>query len=378
MKSVSSSSAIACLVSGGLRTMIVLFVLGTAVNTAGQASVNIGGRIEVDAAHYRQDVTPLHSGSALRRARLDLSGKLSRKWSFYAQTDLKHGRNQVQLAWLRYRINRRDSVQLGKVEMPFSLESISNSKLNLFMERALPLALTERFGLGVVYNHVGRNWNLRLGAFGDDHFNLGGRENYGQSFAGRWGLRHKWKKARAYVGLSVFSRQPDEDLRFRARPESSVDGGRLIDTYYLPGVTRNNKWGLEALWKTKRWVWQGELMQSDLKRTNLPGLSFRGAYLQVGRTFNGQRRFSFRRGEWAGIDVKPGKTWELAARLSWLDLADADLDGGSQTDWTLGINWYPLKNGRVMFNWVHAIAHPNRYGQQESADALQLRLQYEF
>ncbi len=344
----------------------------------GIAKVKIGGRIEVDAAHYRDDVTPLQSGTALRRLRLDVSGRLTRKWSFYAQTDLKNGRNQVQLAWVKYRINRRDSLQLGKVEMPFSLESISNSKLNLFMERALPLALTERFGLGGVYNHLDRNWNFRLGVFGDDHFNLGGRESYGHSFAARWGMRHKWSKARAYLGLSMFSRQPDQSLRFRARPESAVDGQRLIDTYYLTGIRRENKWGLEALWKTKRWVWQGEVMQSDLQRPDLPNLSFRGAYLEVGRTFNGQRRFSFRRGEWAGMDVRPGKTWELAARVSWLDLADADLDGGSQTDWTMGINWYPLKKGRVMFNWVHVIAHPNRYGQNESPDALQLRLQYEF
>ncbi len=164
-----------------------LFVLASAMLCAlpGIAKVNIGGRIEVDAAHYREDVTPLQSGTALRRLRVDVSGKLSQKWSFYAQTDLKHGRNQVQLAWVKYRINRRDSLQLGKVEMPFSLESISNSKLNLFMERALPLALTERFGLGGVYNHLGRNWNFRLGVFGDDHFNLGGRENYGHSVAAR-------------------------------------------------------------------------------------------------------------------------------------------------------------------------------------------------
>jgi phosphate-selective porin OprO/OprP len=345
---------------------------------AASASLNLGGRMEVDAAHYWQDLTPLNDGVILRRARLDISGKFKRRWSFYVQTDLKNARNELQLAWVKYRFDRRNSVQLGKVEMPFSLESVSNSKLNLFMERALPMALTERFGTGAVYLHQGKNWNFRFGAFGDDHFRLGGQTDYGQSVAARWGLRQRWGKSRTYLGASVFSRQPDRELRFRARPESTVDGRRLIDTRAIAGITRVNKWGLEALWKTRRWVMQAEVIRNDVSRRQLPDLSFHGAYLAVGRTFHGQRRFSFRRGEWARMDVRPGKTWELAGRVSWLDLADADLNGGSQTNLTLGINWYPVKTGRVMLNWVHAIAHPNRLGRQETPDLLQMRLQYEF
>ncbi len=359
---------------------VLLLAAWASVTTA--ASIHVGGRIEVDAATYREDTTPLPGGVEWRRVRLDVSGKLSRRWSYYVQTDLKNVRNDLQLAWVRYRFGRRDNVQLGRVEMPFSLESVSNSKYNLFMERALPMALTERYGIGAVYTHVGKNWNFRLGAFGDDHFRLGGQNDYGQSLAGRWGMRHKWRKARAYVGFSLSARELDANplrpVRFRARPETSVSPVRLIDTYYLTGAKRLNRLGAEGLWKTKRWVVQGEWLAVDVRRVAVPDVRFHGAYLQVGRTFNGQRRFSFRRGEWVSPDIRPGKTWELAARLSWLDLASADLDGGSQTDVTVGLNWYPLKNARVMFNWVHAIVHPNRYGQRETPDILQMRFQYEF
>lgn len=360
-----------------------LLVLAVGITCLAQgASLNLGGRMELDTAWYQQDLTPLKDGVSWRRVRLDVSGKLLGKWSYYVQTDLKNSRNDLQLAWLRYRFSRRDSVQLGRVEMPFSLESVSNSKYNLFMERALPLALTERFGIGAVYAHQGQNWNLRLGVFGDDHFNLGGQADYGQALVTRWGMRHKWRKSRAYVGLSLSTREldpnPARPLRFRARPETFVDGTRLIDTYYLADVERLDRLAAEFLWKTKRWVIQGEWLGANVNRSVLSDLFFRGAYLEVGRTFNGQRRFSFRRGEWVRPSIRAGKTWELAARVSWLDLASADLDGGSQTDFTLGVNWHPLKNARIMLNWVHAITHPNRYSQQETPEIVQMRFQYEF
>ncbi len=363
------------------RPLLICLCFGW-FSLASAASVNFGGRLEVDAATYREDATPLPGGVEWRRVRLDVSGRLTKRWSYYVQTDLKHARNDLQLAWVRYRFGRRNNVQLGRVEMPFSLESVSNSKYNLFMERALPMALTERYGIGAVYSHLGRNWNFRLGAFGDDHFRFGGQPDYGQALAGRWGMRHKWRKARAYAGFSFSVRDLDRDsenpLRFRARPETFVSPVRLIDTYYLAGAERLSRFGVEGLWKTSRWVVQGEWLTADVRRRDVPDVRFQGAYLQVGRTFNGQRRFSFRRGEWTAPKIRAGKTWELAARVSWLDLASADLNGGSQTNFTVGVNWYPLKNARLMFNWVHAITHPNRYGQHETPDVAQVRLQYEF
>jgi phosphate-selective porin OprO and OprP len=56
--------------------------------------------------------------------------------------------------------------------------------------------------------------------------------------------------------------------------------------------------------------------------------------------------------------------WELAARVSEINLNDggfsffqplgtvANIQGGRQTDFTLGLNWYPDKGIRFMANWV--------------------------
>jgi phosphate-selective porin OprO/OprP len=47
--------------------------------------------------------------------------------------------------------------------------------------------------------------------------------------------------------------------------------------------------------------------------------------------------------------------WELAARLSEINLNSGGIVGGRETDFTLGLNWYPDKGFRVMANWVRAL-----------------------
>jgi phosphate-selective porin OprO and OprP len=59
--------------------------------------------------------------------------------------------------------------------------------------------------------------------------------------------------------------------------------------------------------------------------------------------------------------------WELAARFSSINLNDGsvgfpqpvgarpNIQGGRQTDFTLGLNWYPDKGIRFMANWVHVL-----------------------
>jgi phosphate-selective porin OprO/OprP len=51
--------------------------------------------------------------------------------------------------------------------------------------------------------------------------------------------------------------------------------------------------------------------------------------------------------------------WEIGARFSELNLNlnlnDAGIQGGRETDFTLGLNWYPDPGFRLMWNWVNVL-----------------------
>ena len=46
--------------------------------------------------------------------------------------------------------------------------------------------------------------------------------------------------------------------------------------------------------------------------------------------------------------------WQLAIRLSHIDLDDNDLSGGTMTDFTFGVNWYLNPSTKFAFNYIYS------------------------
>jgi phosphate-selective porin OprO/OprP len=68
--------------------------------------------------------------------------------------------------------------------------------------------------------------------------------------------------------------------------------------------------------------------------------------------------------------------FELALRLSRLDLNDDPVTGGRKTNTTLGLNWYFRRNFRLMANLIHAVTDDD--GGEEDVNILQFRAQANF
>src|SRR6185295_7409221 len=73
--------------------------------------------------------------------------------------------------------------------------------------------------------------------------------------------------------------------------------------------------------------------------------NFSGYYLQASYFLTGESR---------GYKKAQGcfGAWELAARISSLDLTDDGIDGGQLDDLSLGVNWYLNPNTRVMLDYI--------------------------
>ncbi len=341
-------------------------------------TISVGARLDLDWAHYNDGVTSLESGADLRRMRLELGGKITRKLAYYALADFSDGSYSAQASWLRYRFNRENEIYAGRTEVPFSLQQVSNSQYALFMERALPASLTSHYGTGLVYMHKGKRWNWRAGFFEDDALNFGGSKESGPAVAFRVGRRLRIGASRFWLGISAMFQNPTEPERFQSRPESTVAQESLVNTGRITDVRNTSRSGLEALWKAGAWSVQGEWIRYSGKRRGEKDVTLEGAYVEASRSFGGRRRFNFRRGEWMSPEVGQKGSWEVAVRLSRVDLQDESVSGGEETNYSFGLNYYLNPINRIMLNWIKADAHPNRRGIDESPSIVQLRLQMAF
>ncbi len=367
-----------------MKFLICLILMAFSVNLNAKISYNFGARMEADYSFYDDDQNIFPDKEwDVRRFRFGLFTKFNEKFSAYFQSDISNFERQrkgsTQAAWLRYRPNKRNEFFAGKMEMPFSLESVSNSKYHFFMERSIASALTERFGTGINYIHYGKDWNIRFGLFGDDHYELGSSSFYGKAMTTRFGKKIKIAGNKFYFGASFQYRRPNTSIRIRTRPESNAFNYKLLDTGKLFFINSIEKYGLEALWKKDSWTMQAEYIQNKFTRDFVqPDLKYDGGYFIVSKIFNGRRRFSFRKGEWASTKVKKHRTWEVSARYSYLDLTDENLNAGYEENISLGINYYISNKNRLMFNYIQAKTTPNSFGINQTLNILQARFQLEF
>ena len=191
-----------------------------------------------------------------------------------------------------------------------------------------------------------------------------------------------------HVGLGYSHQNPDRTFRYRARPESGA-AVRYLDTRHpLSGrdfrADQVDLWAAELAGQYGPFSFQSEYLRSDVDTVDAGHRSFDGYYLQAGYMLTGEHRsYSLKDGVFGG--VKPRRpfsldgglgAWELALRLSELDLDDGPVYGGQERNWTIGLNWYLNPVARVMLNYVRADINHALYGGD--IDIFQSRFQFQF
>ena len=69
--------------------------------------------------------------------------------------------------------------------------------------------------------------------------------------------------------------------------------------------------------------------------------------------------------------------WEVAARFSHLDLNDENIQGGTLTDYTVGVNWFLNPYLKCVFNWIHAMPDSPAFPKSQT-DFFGIRTQADF
>ncbi len=347
--------------------------------------VRVGARFHLDHTLKDGAHVDLDNNLEVRRARLSMRADFAKDWRLSLDYDLANENRRYQSLWLRYRGIDNWQFSLGQFLEPFSLESATSSNRIPFMERSLANTFVPSINLGFAANHWGRNWGISAGVFWESHLE---EDNQIESEKGR-GITARASYAPIkqpdqvlHLGLSTSARQPEADnqLRFRRYPESRLANNRLVDTRRIRHVDDYVTAGLEIGIEYHNLLAQAEYIRTHVDRSrHYSSEQFDGGYITVSYLLHGKRsRYSARSGAFGEVaQQSKQQAWEIAARYSLLNLNGDIIKGGKQHNTTLGVNWYPLKNTRVMLNYLHSQAEDSRGNDyRPDPEFIQLRLQW--
>jgi phosphate-selective porin OprO/OprP len=299
-------------------------------------------------------------------------------------------------------------VRVGHFFEPFSLERLTANRFTIFMERSLlDQAFVPARNSGIMANNTWLGeygtWGLGLfrsdsDAFGDD---VG--DNFERAVTGRVTvLPYYGCEGRHYVHLGgAYSIRGTDDgvARFRAQPEARLGAATpnvpfFVDTGDIP-ADFFQLGGIEMAWVNGPLSLQGEYALTSVDADNGTSPRFDGWYVLASYFLTGEHRpyrkdagafdrvvpyrdFVRYRGaaEEGCLCVGPG-AWEIAARVSQVELNDEPIVGGRETNLTVGLNWYLSPYLRYTTNYVHAFVHDSA-GIDSETDIFAMRVGYEF
>ncbi len=312
----------------------------------------------------------LAGGILIRRARLAIKSQLWGDW--YGEVDMDFAEEATALkdAYISYKglFDGKGHFRVGNFRQPFGLEEVTTSRNLTFMERSQgtePFVVGRRLGAEV--SGFGEQYRWAVSAFGGDVEDFYKESNENVNFAARVNYTPiNTDDSVLMIGAAGTMQKPtfiDFDIKVNTRPETNVSDTKFVYAKYKD-VDKYNVLGAELAYVNKRLRVQGEYMSAKYKFledsdmsddvSNSGGYLFASYFL----TDDGYK-YDARDAEFGRLvpNSKSG-AWEVAARYSFVDLNDEDVtdDGdpvmyGKSTSMTLGVNYYPNANVKLMLNY---------------------------
>jgi phosphate-selective porin OprO/OprP len=324
----------------------------------------------------------LESGSEIRRARFGFEGAIYNNVGYEAVFDFAGEQVEpVDVFVALLKVPAVGTVRVGHQREPFS--RLQGGSANyIFMEKGVQDALVPDRNLGIrlLRNAAGGRIAWSAGAFRDTDDTGASTDADAYDLVARAsGLPWYEKESGRLLHLGAAyarRRPPDGEFDFGARPESHL-AETLAGRDDIPADDADLA-GAEAALILGTVSFLGEYVRTELDG----GEAFDGYYATASWFLTGETRgYDTEEGKLSG--VKPlrnfrGKgggagAWELAVRLSGLDLQDGDIDEGELQDTTFALNWYLNPGTKVLLNYIRSDA-----GALGDAEIIQGRVQLSF
>jgi phosphate-selective porin OprO and OprP len=388
-------------------------------------------------------VPDLNNGVNVRRAFFGVTGKLWKDWEYILNLnaggsgqELANSTVLLQEARLTYGGIKGWKFDMGYLDPQNNLSEAMSSNDLAFIERAAVtnvvegIAATEsRAALGFRFNTdqvfasgyltgstVGNGPLAQTATSGDEQMGIVGRLAF-LPYKSDIGVIHVGVNAQ-YVLQTAQQATPGPRQAlggFADRPELRVDGRSFINAVATgntnAGASLNIEnaygYGLELAGAFRNFYAEGQYFRFGYDTRNItvagtgvvgpisPSVDFDGWYAQATYVLTGESR-PYNIGAGSFGSPKPARpfsletggigAWEVGVRYSTVNLNDTSsgfiVNGGKQSLWTFGVNWYVNNNVRFMLNYITGDidkrAVLTNAPQGFKLDALALRTQFNF
>ncbi len=380
---------------------------------------NIGGQMVMDMLWFSQGPDSMEMvGDAddafnFRRARLYANGELWHTWQYVMGFDFGQGTAENgRPVFLDNYIGIEDlpvvgNLRIGHFFEPFTLERSGSNRNTLFMERSLVDLFAPSRNIGIMIHDQSEDerfwWGLGTFRGNTDNFGDDAGDQLGQTIDMRLVWRPNFNPADPshYLHLGAgysFRDAPEGMLRYRARPDLSGNEDPdhpptpyFADTGVL-SAEHSQLLGGELLWTHGPLSVQSEFVYSPIRLDSGEDIHFSGYYAAVAYFLTGEHipyntQFAitdrvrplapvFRRRSDGGPLVQGPGAWQIAAKISSVDLSNGSVSGGKLTNGTFGLNWFLTPHHRMKFNYI--LSDLQRGSRQSYANLFGLRFDMDF
>jgi phosphate-selective porin OprO/OprP len=322
----------------------------------------IGLKLNVDAAGFASAGGAAHvpSDVAVRRAYLTSSGvfQLLHPIQYNLEFGLLKNEFYLDSAWLMWRnVPWVGTIRAGALDAPIGFENRMSSRDRTFMEMPAPVqAFVPATSLGLFARRTFKDDRISAGL---GWYSVGQRRDVGDQsralarLVGRvTGLVRDREDAPdgrlpelVHLGLAgSYAFAGTDHVRFQSRPETFL-APVAVDTGDVD-ASQSFVLGLEAAGRRGPLSVQGEFLNAFVNRgpARFPGMYLSASYLLTGEVRPCDREQAI---FGQVLPLRPlswrARTWgaaECAARWSWVDLDDGEVQGGRMHELSAGFNWY--------------------------------------
>ena len=358
-------------------------------------------RLQADAAVYfgapdfcakeldgKSNTSHIGNGMSLRRTRFAVKAQLDKNWYGEIDTDWTSGTPELKDAYVAFTGVDGLEIKAGNFKENFSIQRNTTSRYLMFMERAMVtyLAPSRHLGINARYS---KDWFwASAGVFGPELSSSeeqvameDGNKDYGYneglSYTGKLVFRPiNNSTSSLHIGGAVSYREPKLTStdgyyvgRYSSRNSTNINRKKYLDTDDVKGLDHELAWTVELAghWKQLRYetAYIARGMYLDQKVNPLPTQWAEGWYAQASwLLFGGTQNYDADGAKYTRTtsEHKWGNL-EVAFRYEYADFntgklfssktSDTNIFGGSGEAYTIGLNYYPSKNVKIVLNWQY-------------------------